>query len=87
MSPYRDPPPTRPATWLLSWRNVVFAFLTLQSLACSRQHASTAAEAAYGAALLRCVDQARTLPESKACRQRVDREWGIVQFAPDGGTP
>ncbi len=38
-----------------------------------------AAEAAYGAALLRCVDEAETLAESKACRARVDADWKIVQ--------
>lgn len=44
-----------------------------------------AAEAAYGAALLRCVDEAKTLAESKACRARVDAEWRITQTATDGG--
>ncbi|MCW5834507.1 MAG: hypothetical protein KIS78_19050 [Labilithrix sp.] len=44
-----------------------------------------AAEGAYGAALLRCVDEAETLAESKACRARVDEQWGITQTATDGG--
>ncbi len=44
-----------------------------------------AAEGAYGAALLRCVDEAETLAESKACRARVDEAWGITQTAVDGG--
>lgn len=48
--------------------------------------AQVAAEAAYGAALLQCVDQAKTLAESKACRARVDAEWGVVQTpSKDGG--
>ncbi len=38
-----------------------------------------ASEAAYGAALIRCVDQARTLEESKTCRQRVNAMWGVVE--------
>lgn len=42
--------------------------------------AKTAAETAYGASLLRCVDEARTLAESKACRAAVDARWGV-----DGG--
>lgn len=42
--------------------------------------AKAAAETAYGASLLRCVDQAATLAESKACRARVDAAWGV-----DGG--
>lgn len=45
-----------------------------------------AAEAAYGAALLRCVDEAATLAESKACRERVNAEWQISEtVAKDGG--
>jgi hypothetical protein len=32
------------------------------------------AELAYRAALLRCVDKATTLAESKACRKQVDNE-------------
>lgn len=42
--------------------------------------AAAGAEAAYGASLLRCVDEAKSLAESKACRARVDAEWGV-----DGG--
>ncbi len=38
------------------------------------------AEAAYTAQLLKCVDDARTLAESKACRQRVDAQWGITEI-------
>ncbi len=40
------------------------------------------AEAAYTAALVRCVDKAETLAESRACRASVDSSWGIK----DGGT-
>lgn len=43
------------------------------------QAGATAAESAYGAQLLRCVDQATTLEESRACRKRVNLEWGIVE--------
>lgn len=49
------------------------------------QAGSVAAEASYGAALLRCVDQAMTLAESKACRARVNREWHITEAVKDGG--
>lgn len=42
--------------------------------------AKTTAEATYGASLLRCVDEAHSLAESKACRAKVDAAWGI-----DGG--
>ena len=35
------------------------------------------AEAAYTAELLRCVDRAETLAQSRACRAEVDRRWGV----------
>jgi hypothetical protein len=37
-------------------------------------------ESTYTAALLRCVDKAQTLAESKACRSLVDAQFGV-----DGG--
>jgi hypothetical protein len=45
-----------------------------------------AAEGAYGAMLLDCIERANSLAESKACRAEVDRQWGVVQVATDGGT-
>lgn len=58
-------------------------------LACShpipQTAAQAAAEGAYGAALLKCVDDSRTLAESKACRARVDSEFGVVQTLRDAG--
>lgn len=47
--------------------------------------ARVAAEGAYGAALLDCVEKSSTLAESKACRARVDAAWGITQTGKDGG--
>ena len=51
-------------------------------LACTPQAqyetAQRAAEAAYTADLLRCVDQSATLAESKACRELVDAKWGVT---------
>lgn len=47
--------------------------------------AQVAAEASYGAALLACVEEAKTLAESKACRAKVDAAWGVTQTATDGG--
>lgn len=47
--------------------------------------AQAAAEGAYGASLLKCVDDAKTLAESKSCRARVDAEWNVVQAGKDGG--
>jgi hypothetical protein len=39
-----------------------------------------AAEGAYTAELLRCVDQSQTREQSRTCRAGVDRKWGV-----DGG--
>jgi hypothetical protein len=47
--------------------------------------AQVAAEGAYGAALLQCVDQAKTLADSKACRAKVDAQYGVTQTGKDGG--
>lgn len=44
-----------------------------------------AAEAAYAGELLRCVDKATTLAESKACRAEVDRRWNITQTVSEAG--
>ena len=41
---------------------------------------TTQAELAYRAELLRCVDAATTLAESKACRKSADAKWNV-----DGG--
>ncbi|MBX3202324.1 MAG: hypothetical protein KF894_29620 [Labilithrix sp.] len=80
-------PPNRPSNLIVA---VAFglAFAGIVGHASCTPPASAqqaAAEAAYGAALLRCVDEAGTLAESKACRARVDAEWGITQTASDGG--
>ena len=42
---------------------------------------AAAAESTYTGQQLECVDRAKTLAESKACRAEVDRQWHIV----DGG--
>ncbi len=43
-------------------------------------------EERYTAALLLCVEQAKTLAESKSCRRVVDGEYGIAQTVrKDGG--
>lgn len=48
--------------------------------------AQVATEAAYGAALLKCVDEAKTLAESKACRAKVDEAWNVTStFRRDAG--
>lgn len=38
-----------------------------------------AAEGAYTADLVACVEQANTLAESKACRAETNRRWGVVE--------
>lgn len=99
MSPYRTPaerpdytePAFRPASAWRGWVPVVAVWLVASAevgglIACKPPKApSTAAEAAYGAALLKCVDDAKTLADSKACRARVDAEWGVTQTARDAG--
>lgn len=64
-------------------------FLFALAFVCARckpsQLGASAAESAYTGQLLRCVDQATSLAESRACRQRVDKEWGITEVATDGG--
>lgn len=56
-------------------------FLVNHCCGCTpKQLGATAAESAYTADLLRCVDDARTLAESRACRQRVDATWGITEI-------
>lgn len=59
-------------------------FLCLSLFGCASP-AAAAAEAAYTADHLRCVDKAATREESRACRADVDRRYGIVQTATDGG--
>lgn len=55
--------------------------LTLILIGCSSQQtAATTVESAYTAELVRCVDKAKTLAESKACRAEVDKAFGV-----DGG--
>lgn len=50
------------------------------------QAAKDAAETAYTAELLRCVDTASTLEESRTCRKGVNARWGVVEtVAKDGG--
>ncbi len=38
-----------------------------------------AAEGAYTGELVACVEQAKTLAESKACRAEVNKRWGITE--------
>lgn len=38
-----------------------------------------AEESAYTAALVRCVDKAKTLEESKTCRRKVNADCGITE--------
>lgn len=56
------------------------------TIACTpTQLKENAAEATYLGQHLRCVDGARTLEESKACRKSVDERWGIVTKISDAG--
>lgn len=45
------------------------------------------AETTYEGELARCVDQARTLEESHACRADKDRKWNVTRDAGSDGAP
>jgi hypothetical protein len=47
--------------------------------------ADLAAGSQYAADHIACVDAAKTLEESKACRARVRERWGVVEVRRDGG--
>lgn len=52
---------------------------------CALLRSPEAAEATYTAEHLRCVDKSATLAESHACRDAVDRRWGITHTLRDAG--
>jgi len=52
---------------------------------CALLQSAEASEAAYTAEHLRCVDKSQTLAESHACRDAVDKRWGITHTLRDGG--
>lgn len=82
-APEKKDPPVGPMVAV-----VVAVGTILASISCSepKQAGEAAAEGAYTGALLRCVDAAKTIDESRACRARVNAEWGIVEkAAADGG--
>lgn len=98
MSPYRQagerpeyPPEPAPKAERRSWEGVVFAAIAAVVLpahftfGCALFARPEAAEAAYTSEHLRCVDDARTLAESHACRDAVDRRWGIQHTLRDAG--
>jgi hypothetical protein len=66
---------------------LVFAFcLALLSLAyCIHPNEQNAAETAYAAEQIACVEVAKTLEESKSCRDRVRERWGLKKL--EGGAP
>jgi hypothetical protein len=51
--------------------------LSLINIACGHPAAPAAAEAAYGAELLRCVDKSPTRADADQCRAEVDAKWGV----------
>ena len=79
MSPYRDPPPPR-HRWLLSWRHVAFAMLTLDSMACARDRViqgveNAAAVAQYERLLDECKEKGKdagSYAVYERCADKVD---------------
>lgn len=61
-------------------RLILLSLLVACSNCADAKPAPIAAESAYTAELLRCVDKATTLAESKSCRKNVDSAFGV-----DGG--
>lgn len=82
------PPPREPLHpgWYVAGAYMMIGVL---AAACLGPHGPTkeqmAAEATYGSMLLSCVEEAKTLAESKACRARVDAAWGVTSTSRDGG--
>lgn len=63
----------------------VAVMLAMTALHCTRPVTpadEAATEAAYGAALLRCVDKSETREQSESCREAVNEQYGRAQ---DGG--
>jgi len=73
------------AAFTMSTLLAVAAMLCLAEACSSQQTKAAAAEAAFTTELLRCVDMAKTLEESKACRREVNRKWGVAETLRDGG--
>lgn len=70
------------ARWLEPVLFLVGLFGLVYLLSCC----AGAAEATYGAQLAKCVKQAETREESRACRDSVDRAWGVYTVTErDGG--
>lgn len=70
---------------MLSPLRLLVLYVTLGSAACALFRSPESSEAAYTAEHLRCVDKSETLSESHACRDAVDRRWGIVHTLRDAG--
>lgn len=71
-----------PVCVLLSYGACVYAVASCAT----RTPADVAAESEYTVELLRCVDRAHTLAESKACRQEVNRRWQITETVTEAGS-
>lgn len=59
--------------------------MCMHSAGCALLRSPEAAEATYTAEHLRCVDKSATLAESHACRDAVDKRWGITHTLRDAG--
>ncbi len=58
---------------------VIFGGCILIVQQCTACALFESAEARYTTELVRCVDKATTLAESKECRRQADYRWGIAQ--------
>jgi hypothetical protein len=64
---------------------VALLFILGHWCGCALFREPTMGEAAYTGELLRCVDEASTLAESRECRARVNARWRITETARDAG--
>lgn len=81
---YREQFDATRAGWI-DWVSLGALVATFAVLgACSPVH--DVADKAYGKEIDACVESAKTLAESKACRAQVNQRWGIVTVeAKDAG--
>lgn len=68
-------------------RPAIGTALALFGLAMLCQHCGPSPESVYAGQVARCIDEAKTKAESRACRARVDAAHGITQTVADGGAP
>lgn len=78
------PPPPSPVS-IVAASIMLYATGALAAQACMPPATPEAAEAAYTAEQLACVQKSSTREESRVCRAEVDRKWGVADAGKDDG--